>query len=119
LGVEKALLKPGTHVVIDKRHPGMEYSQIWYLDPEGVIRSKLTDFALEAKKRDDRVRLVPFVAAPNQQWILEGNRIVNKLVRTDCLGLRKHLILKDDADVIMSAYEGKPFQHWRMEPAML
>ena len=62
---------------------------------------------------------MPYIGEPRQQWRLEGNRIVNRVFPVECLGLRKHLRLKDDADVIMSAYEGKPFQHWRMEPCVI
>jgi hypothetical protein len=119
LGVERASIKPGTNAVIDKRRPDKAFHQIWYLDADGVIRSKLNDFALESKKIDDRVKLVPYVGDARQMWTVEGNRIVNKLMRTECLGLRKHLRLKDDADVIRMIYEGKPYQHWRMEPIII
>jgi len=119
LGVEKSCLKPGTYLVLDKRRPDRSFHQIWYLDREGIIRSKLTDFAPEGKRIDERIRMVPYMGDMRQQWIIEGNRIVNKLMRTECLGLRKHLRLKDDADVIVSAYEGKPFQHWRIEPIII
>lgn len=119
LGVEKSCLKPGTFLVLDKRRPDRSFHQIWYLDREGILRSKLTDFAPEGKRIDERIHMVPYMGDVRQQWIIEGNRIVNRLVRTECLGLRKHLRLKDDADVIVSAYEGKPFQHWRIEPIII
>jgi len=119
LGVEKSCLKPGTYLVLDKRLPNRSFHQIWYLDREGILRSKLTDFAPEGKRLDERIHMVPYVGDIRQQWIIEGNRIVNRMMRTECLGLRKHLRLKDDADVIVSAYEGKPFQHWRIEPIIL
>ena len=119
LSVDRSLLQPGTHAVIERRRPDRAFQQIWYLDRENVIRSKLTDFALECRGRDERVKLVPYVGEARQQWILEGHRIVNRVVRTDCLGLRKLLRIKEDSDVIMQVYEGKPFQHWRMEPIIL
>jgi len=119
LGVEKSLIKPGTLLVLDKRRPDKSFHQIWYLDREGILRSKLTDFAPEGKRIDDRIHMVPYMGDIRQQWTIEGNRIVNKLVRTECMGLRKHLRLKEDADVIVSAYEGKPWQHWRLEPIII
>jgi len=119
LGVEKSCLKPGTYLTIERRRPDRSFHQIWYLDREGIIRSKLTDFAPDGKRINERVHMLPYMGDVRQQWIIEGNRIVNRLVRTECLGLRKHLILKDDADVIVSPYEGKPWQHWRIEPVIL
>lgn len=119
LGVEKNSLKPGVYLVLEKRRPDKSYAQVWYMDRDGVIRSKLTDFALECKKRDERVHLVPYTGDARQQWTLDGNRILNKIMRNDCLGLRKHLRLKDDADVIALQYEAKPYQHWRMDPVTI
>jgi len=119
LGVEKSCLKPGTFLVLDKRGPDRSFHQIWYFDREGCLRSKLTDFAPNGKKVDERVHMTPYIGDVRQQWVVEGNRIVNRLARRECLGLRKHLRLKDDADVIVSAYEGKPWQHWRLEPIII
>jgi hypothetical protein len=117
--VEKpGALHPVAHAVVDKRHPQKAAMQVWYMGPDGIIHAKLNDFVLESTKRDEKIRVVPFTGDVRQMWTLEGNRIINKVVRTDCLGLRKHLRLKDDADVIMCNYEGKPFQHWRMEPCL-
>lgn len=119
LAVDRSLLQPGAHAVIERRRPEKAFHQIWYLDHENVIRSKLTDFALECRGRDERVKLAPYVGEARQQWVLDGHRIVNRVVRTDCLGLRRMLRLKEDADVIMQVYEGKPYQHWRREPIIL
>jgi len=119
LAVDRSLLQPGAHAVIEKRRPDKAFHQIWYLDHQNVIRSRLTDFALETRARDDRVKLAPFMGEARQMWTIEGRRIVNKVVRTDCIGLRKMLRLKEDADVHMQHFEGKPFQHWRMEPIIL
>ncbi len=34
----------------------------------------------------------------------------------ECIGLKKGiLVVPDDADVIASKYQGKPYQHWRAE----
>jgi len=119
LSVEKCCIKPGTYLVLDQRHPSRSFHQIWYMDREGIIRSKLTDFAPEGKRIDERMHMMPYVGDVRQQWVIEGHRIVNRLARAECLGLRKHLRLKNDADVIVSAYEGKPWQHWRIEPIIL
>ena len=51
LGVERGGLKPGTHLVLELRRPDRAFHQIWYLDLEGIIRSKLNDFAFESTSR--------------------------------------------------------------------
>jgi len=61
------------------------------------------------------VVVLPYNGDARQQWVFMENRIVNKLMTNDCIGLKKRLFLHDDADVIVSRYENKPYQHWRMD----
>lgn len=116
LEVQKACVKPNTYVVADKRRMERPAHQVWYADEMGVIRCKLNDFALNAKENGERVRMTPFIGDVRQKWILLGNRITNEVYRNECIGLKRGLVrLKEDADVIACIYEGKPYQHWRIE----
>lgn len=116
LEVQRGNVKPNSLVVADKRRPDRPGHQIWYMDVDGIIRSKITDFAMESKNVGERLRMVPYTGDARQKWTVRGNRIVNDVFCNDCISLKKGIIrLKDDADVIVTPYEGKPFQHWRVE----
>ena len=59
---------------------------------------------------------MPYRGEAHQKWVLQQNRLVNRTLPTDCIGLKKTLFyVSDEADVIMSPYEGKSYQHWRIE----
>jgi len=116
LEVQRGNAKPNSLLVADKRRPDRPAFQIWYMDETGVIRCKLNEFVIESKDNGHNLRLVPFTGDARQKWTFQNNRIVNEMFRNDCIGLKKGLVrLKDDADVIAGPYEGKPYQHWRME----
>lgn len=64
----------------------------------------------------EHLRMVPYTGDARQKWTVRGNRIINDVFCNDCIGLKKGIIrLKDDADVIACPYDGKPYQHWRVE----
>lgn len=64
----------------------------------------------------DKIRVVNYSGDVRQKWVLRGNKIVNEMFSDDCIGLKKGiLVVPDDADVIASKYQGKPYQHWRVE----
>jgi len=107
--------KPGCNVLVDKRKPSRAEHQLWYADLEGIIHCAVTGFALECKDIGDRVRMVPYTGDVRQQWIIQGNKIVNKVFCNECISLKKLLRVREDADVIKANYEGKPWQHWRVE----
>jgi hypothetical protein len=108
--------KPNAQVVSNKRRPDRPACQVWYIDETGVIRSKLNNFAMEAKENGSSLRMMPFTGDARQKWTFKDNKIINEVFRNDCLGLKKGIIrLKDDADVVSGPYEGKPYQHWRIE----
>jgi len=119
LTVHRGDPKPGSKIHVDKKRPDRADHQIWFLDVEGVLRCKLNDFAICGKDSGDQVHLEPFTGDAREQWIVQGNRIVNRVFCNECLGLKKHLRLKDDAEVIASTYDRKDFQHWRIEPLVL
>jgi len=58
--------------------------------------------------------LMPYTGETKQKWVFKSNRIMNSALPGECVGLKKRLFLHDDADVIVSKYDSKPYQHWRM-----
>jgi len=115
LEVQNGNARPGAKVVQEKKRPEKLFQQRWFVDEGAVIRSGVNEYALESKDGGDKVCLMPYTGDVRQQWILKDNRIINKLLASDCLGLKKGLILSDDANVIVTRYEGKAYQHWRAE----
>jgi hypothetical protein len=113
--VHKADPKPGAHVVVEKRREGLEPHQLWYVDEQGLIRSKLNHFAMEAHDNKEKVHTKPFSGDARQQWIIKENRIVNKLFCDECLAIKTRPIRRDDDDIIAMPYEGKPHQHWKID----
>ena len=64
----------------------------------------------------DKFHLKPYTGDARQQWIIEGNRIINKVFCNECLNTKQGKLLhRDTSDVIASPYEGKEHQHWRVE----
>lgn len=116
LEVRRGNVKPGAEVVLERRHKDRPRHQQWYLDENGIIRSCLNEFAIESKANGEHLRMMPFTGDARQKWTVQHNKIVNAVFCNDCIGLKKGLIrVKDDADVISCLYEGKPYQHWRIE----
>jgi len=105
---------PGARVIMWFRK--MEYSpnQLWYLDPTGVIRSMLNDFALECRAQGDMLCVQPFNGSPRQQWIFQGNRIVNRMYPAECIDIARSEN-RDGADVLAWPYKGSMNQHWRID----
>jgi len=114
LDIHKGDPKPGAHLIMYKRKETRDLNQLWYLDNEGVIRSKLNHFAMECNENKEKVHMQPYTADARQQWIIDGKRIVNKVFRNECLDIKRGN-KRDDADVIATPYEGKDHQHWRVE----
>jgi len=115
LDIHKADPKPGAHVVTYKKKETRDMNQLWYLDPrDGVIRSKLNHYAMEANENKDKIHMKPYTGDARQQWVIDGQKIINKVFRNECLDI-KRANKRDDADIIAYPYEGKPNQHWRME----
>jgi hypothetical protein len=105
---------PGTPVIMFRRK--LEYSpnQLWYLDETGCIRSMLNEFSLECRAQGERVQISAYRNDPRQQWVFEGNRIVNRMYPMECLDVERAGMM-DEANVIAWPYGGRANQHWRME----
>ena len=49
LEMDDASGHPGCRLVLNKRRPDRQARQLWYLDHENVIRTKLSDCALQCR----------------------------------------------------------------------
>jgi len=102
----------GTPVVVWSKPSGDQKidNQLWYEDQTGVIRSKLNNFALDASAKT--IVLNPYSTTnARQQWIFQGNRIVNRNNTNevvDISGAKKD----DGAEVCAWPYKASPNQHW-------
>jgi hypothetical protein len=102
----------GAPVIMYPKKGGNCPNQLWYFDEQGVIRSALNDFALEARTNGSPVQMMPFTGDPHQRWCLVGNRIMKN--QHECLDINGGSS-KDGAAVISFGYKGSSNQHWRLE----
>lgn len=103
----------GASVIMFPRKGGNCPNQLWYFDEQGVIRSALNNFALEARSNGSPVRMMPYNGDQHQQWRVIGNRIT-KSNQHDCLDIRGGNT-GDGAEVISWGYKGSANQHWRLQ----
>jgi hypothetical protein len=113
--VEKANPKPGAEVTTGKKKEGRELHQLWYKDAEGIIRSKLNHFAIDAHENKEKVHMRPFTKDARQLWIVEGNKIVNRTFCNECLDIKGGLRPRSNDDIVARPFEDKKTQHWRIE----
>jgi len=100
----------GDDIILWGRNQGK--NQRWYLDQQGFIRSALNDYAINAAA-GQKAEVEPFNGGPNQQWVTEGNRVVNR-ANGECLDIysaHKH----DGATVGSWRWKDSPNQQWRIE----
>jgi len=102
----------GTSVIMWPKKGNPESNQLWYFDGQGIIRSALNDFALEAAVGGAKVRMMPYTGDHRQQWMMEGNRILNKA--RECLDISRQC-QSDGAELISYQYKNMANQHWRLE----
>jgi len=115
LDIKKGSTSPGADVIMYKPKHGLEAkNQLWYLDDNGIIRSILNDFALEGKGKGDKIEMEPFNGSPKQMWIFDGNRIINRINRNECLDIKGN-DKSDGATVVVWEYKGQSNQQWRQE----
>jgi len=118
LEVRKGNVKPGTGVGINSLGRKKEVSphQLWYIGDDGFLRSKLNDMSLSVTGSDKDIVTAMYNGDPRHQWLVEGNKVVNKMFCNECLTIKKKLVrVPDDADVVSTEYEGNPLQHWKLE----
>jgi hypothetical protein len=102
----------GAQVIMFPKKGSKCPNQLWYFDEQGVIRSALNNFALEARTDGAKATMMPFTGDPHQRWMLCGNKIMKNQI--ECLDIRGGSN-KDGADVISWRYQGSANQHWRLE----
>lgn len=112
LDIAGASKNPGTAVVMWSRPSGDQKpdNQLWYEDQTGVIRSKLHNFALDAS--GGSIVVNPYsVHNMKQQWILQGNRVVNRNTNEVLDISAKNA--NDGAGLCAFQYKAQPNQHWQ------
>jgi len=116
LDIKHAANNAGADVIMfrAKSGGGQKDNQLWYTDDSGVIRSILNDFALEAKGKGDKFEMEPFNGMPRQQWIIDGNKIINRVHRNECMDIKNN-DGSDGATVCCWDYKGSANQHWRID----
>jgi len=116
LDIKRANAKPGTSVTIHPRKKEAAPNQLWYVGPDGFIRSKLNDMALSVTGSDKELVTAIYSGDPRHQWKIDGKKIVNQMFCNECLSVQKKLVrVPDDAEVCSSEYEGNPLQHWKID----
>jgi len=106
--------RAGTEVITWGRKMDKSPNQQWYADHDGVIRSCLNDFALECGAQGDKFKMQPWRGDPRQQWVFQGNKIVNRVLNIECMDIER-AANKDGANVIAWKYKGSANQHWRID----
>jgi len=115
LDIKHSENKPGADVIMyPSKGSRKATNQLWYLDDNGIIRSMLNDYALEAKGKGDKFEMEPFNGMPRQLWIFDGNKIVNKVHQDECLDI-KGKDNSDGATVVAWNYKGSANQKWKMD----
>jgi len=107
---------PGTKVIMWPRKNDRSPNQLWYNDEQGCLRSMLNDYALESRNKGDGAVMQPFRGDPRQQWMFQGNRIVNRYSQNEVLDIERN-DSKDGARVIAWGPNNGRNQQWRMEYA--
>jgi len=105
-------MSAGAEVITFRRGVTRSPTQLWFCDESGVIRSSHNDFGLEARYTE-HVRMMPYTGQPDQQWIISGNRIINRVRPAECFSDKD-----GDMPVHSKEYKSKPTQHWRIEYVM-
>jgi len=105
---------PGAHIIVWHNKRDHSQNQLWYLDHAGVLRSALNDFAPQSNGQGDKFTMQPFNGSPQQQWTLQGNKIVNKMNPSMCVDIEGGQN-KEGVNLIAWPYKGSANQHWRIE----
>jgi hypothetical protein len=103
-------------IIVWEKHGGD--NQQWYEDKNGVVRSKVGDFAMSlAKEPGKAVRLENFkVGLPRTMWGISDETLVNFARPDICLDI-KNREDSDGAKVIAWEYHGRENQKWNIEYA--
>jgi len=114
LDIRGGNIEEGTDIITWEKHGGD--NQQWYEDKNGVIRSKVGDFAMNLPdEQGTAVQLVEFkVGLPKTMWGFQGETLVNFALNDVCLDV-EGANEDDGADVIAWKYHGNSNQQWYRE----
>jgi len=107
---------PGANIIVWGNKRDHSTNQLWYMDPTGCLRSALNEFAPQSNGQGDKFTMQPFNGSPQQQWTVQGNKIVNKVNMSMCMDIER-AENKEGVHLIAWPYKGSNNQHWRMEYA--
>jgi hypothetical protein len=104
----------GANVIVWTCKRDKSPNQLWYLDPTGNLRSALNEFAPQSNGQGDKFTMQTFNASSQQQWTIQGNKIVNKGNPSLCLDIEGGKN-EQGVNLISWPYKGSANQHWRIE----
>lgn len=102
----------GDDIITWSKHANRSKNQLWYSDAQGFIRSAINDYAMDGAS-GKKVEVQPFNGGPTQQWVFEGNKVINRS-NGECLDIfseKNH----DGAEVGSWKWKDGKNQHWRQE----
>jgi len=105
---------PGAQIIVWPCKRDRSPNQLWYMDPTGCLRSALNDYAPQSNGQGDKFTMQPFNGSPQQQWTLQGNRIVNRMNQSMCMDIEGGKN-QQGVSLISWPYKSSANQHWRIE----
>jgi hypothetical protein len=112
LDIARGNTHPGAEVIVYRKHSTPQKNQLWYIDPQGILRSALNDLTFSASDNGHQLKMVQYTGDPHQQWYIDGNKIMNRT--GSCLDI-KGANGNDGAEAIPWNYKGSNNQHWTIE----
>jgi len=106
----------GAQIIVWSNKRDNSPNQLWYMDPTGCLRSALNEFAPQSNSQGDKFTMQVFNGSPQQQWTVQGNKIINKANQSMCMDIEGGAN-KEGANIIAWGYKGSSNQHWRLEYA--
>jgi len=99
----------GTKVVIWDKHTPASPNQLWYLDPQGYIRSSLSDMTFASAKAGEYLRMQVASGDPRNQWTFHGRKVGCRA--GECLDIRGG-DNDNGSEVCSYEYKDQDNQHW-------
>nr|UCK81494.1 ricin lectin domain-containing protein 3 [Arenicola marina] len=118
LDVKKANPDEGTKVILWEKKDAVEDNQLWYENKDGLICSKLNDFALDnLGELGKSVRLqVPHAGKRSQMWSVRGERIVHMEAEDEVMEVRGGEP-RSGGKVSAAKWTGSDQQRWEVKEA--
>jgi len=109
--IVKANKDAGAKICMYTKNSPPAKNQLWYVDPQGCIRSALNDMQFSSAKSGESLHMQAN-SDPRSQWSFQGEKIVNRA--GECLDIKG---ADDDKGTELCGYEYKnqKNQHWSQE----